>query len=83
MVLFAAPRDGHACVQAGQAIRGDTVNFVVFAAVVFRPDAQRVSVGIFTGQIEQIDTSENRQEATKQRDGVDGIGGVETTEHDE
>lgn len=57
---------------AGNSIRGDS--FVV--DLVEHPAA----VGIVSRQVQQVDSGENDQESTQQRDCVDGIGGVESLE---
>lgn len=48
-----------------------------------RLDAQVAPVRVFPRQIKQIDASEDGEEATEERDGVDRIGGIETAEEDE
>ena len=46
--------------------------------------AHRLSaVGVAAAQVEQVDAGEGDEEAGQQREGVHGIGGVETAEEDE
>lgn len=42
-----------------------------------------VAFWVFARQIEEIDTSEDCEKTTKERDCVDGIAGVEALEEDE
>lgn len=60
---------------AGNRIRGDP--FVVH--LVEHPS----SIGVVAGEVQQVDSGEDDQKSTEQRDRVDSIGGVESFEEDE
>ena len=41
------------------------------------------AVGVFAREVEEVDAGEDREEAAKEGDGVNGVGGVEAAEEDE
>lgn len=45
--------------------------------------AEICAVWVFSGQVEQIDASEDREEAAEERDGIYGVGGIEAAKQDE
>lgn len=56
---------------------------MVCTAVVGRIDSRIVAIWVFAGEIEQVDASENREEAAKEGDGVNRVGCIEAAEEDE
>jgi hypothetical protein len=44
---------------------------------------ESVANWIFAGKVEEVNTAEDDEEAAKQREGVDGVRGVEAAKHDE
>lgn len=40
-------------------------------------------VRVFFGEVEEEDAGEDDEEATEERDGIDGVGGIEALEEDE
>lgn len=62
--------------KAGDAVRGDTI--IIQLGVEHLP-----SVWVMSGEIQQVNTREDDQEAAEQRNGVDRIGGVEPLEENE
>lgn len=59
-------------------------NHVGRGGVVARARAgELLAVGVASREVEKVDTGENDEEAAEQRNGVDGIGSVESTEQDE
>lgn len=85
-VFFAASSRLHAeaGLEACEAVGGNAVDGVVFAEGVFAlVDAEVAAVGVFAGEVEEVDAGEDGEEAAEEGDGVDGVGGVEAAEEDE
>lgn len=81
-VAAAARLHGHAGLEAREAVGGDAVDFVVVAAGVL-VDAEVAAVGVFAGEVEEVDAGEDGEEAAEEGDCVDGVVGVEAAEEDE
>lgn len=85
MMKLAASATLHAQagLQACEPIGRDAVNVVVLAAAVTGGfDACIHSVGVFAGEVEQVDAGEDGEEAAEEGDGIDGVGGIEASKHD-
>lgn len=74
---------GETRLKAREAVSGDPIHFLVGAAIVGRLDADVATVRIFPRQIEQVYASKDGEEATEERNSVDGVGRVESAEEDE
>ena len=83
MATIFAPSGLHAQsrLQPCKAVGRDSIDFVVYAPAVF--DAQGLAIGVFAGKVEEVDASEDREEAAEQGNRIYRIGGVETAEEDE
>jgi len=85
-VLLAAPARLHAPARAerAEAVDGDAVDLVVFAAgVSFAADAEFDAFRVLAREVEEVDAGEDGEEAAEEGDGVDCVGGVEALEEDE
>lgn len=88
MAFIAAPSALHAqtSLQTCKTVCRDAVNFAVVTTrvvAVSHVDTELFAVGVFAGEVEQVDTSEDREESAEKGDGVACVDGVEAPEEDE
>jgi hypothetical protein len=74
----------HACAEAGHAVYRDALHALVLSAGIGGvADAEVCAVGVFAGEVEEVDAGEDDEEAANEGDGVDGVCRVEAAEEDE
>jgi hypothetical protein len=69
--------------QSCETVCRDAVDFAVPPTSLFATsavDAELLAIGIFAGQVQQVDAGENCKEAAEERNGVAGVDRVETLE---
>jgi hypothetical protein len=88
VALIAASSALHAqtSLQACETVCRNAVDFAVVATrgiAVSHVNSELFTVGVFAGEVEQVDTSEDREKSTEKGNGVARVDGVEATEEDE
>jgi hypothetical protein len=83
LVAAASRLHGEAGLETGEAVRGNSINMLVLAAFVTLADAEVIAVGVFAGEVQEVDAGEDGEEAAEERDCVYGVGCIEAAEEDE
>ena len=85
-VLGPSRLHAHPRLYRAQSVGRDAVDLDVLASrlgLAAAVDAEVRAVGVFAGEVEEVDAGEDGKEAAEEGDGVDGVGGVEAAEEDE